>query len=141
VLQVSFMKVSRHKIATVLSNQTFKPGLDVAMFSREVAAYLLDTGRTSELSSLLRDVVQNRAEQGVVEVTAVSAHTLDDTARADIEQEARKQYKYAKQIIIHEVIDLTVIGGVRLEFPTEQLDLSIRYRLNRFKQLTSAGKD
>jgi F0F1-type ATP synthase delta subunit len=34
-----------------------------------------------------------------------------------------------------------VIGGVRLSLANQQLDLSVESKLNKFKQLTAAGKE
>jgi F0F1-type ATP synthase delta subunit len=134
------MKTPRHEIAAVLAKQTLAPGFKASDMSRSVAAYLLESGRTGELESLLRDVIEVRARHGVVEVVAVSAYKLSDSVKADIKREVRKRYPDAKQIIITEQIDEDIVAGVRLEFPGEQLDLSVRNTLNRFKQLTSAGE-
>lgn len=133
------MKIARHQIADVLAKRTLAPGFKVADMRREIAAYLLETGRTGELESLLRDIIEIRAEHGVVEVTAASAHSLTPKLETDIKREVRKQYPHAKQIVITEQIDPNVVAGVRLEFPAEQLDLTVRNKLNRFKQLTTAG--
>lgn len=134
------MKIPRHQIAAELAQRTLGT-LDVKAFATEVAAYLLDTGRTGELDSLLRDIMQYRAEHGIVEVIAASAHPLTAEVKADIEAKVKAMYPDAKQIIISEVQDDSVIGGVRLDLANEQLDLSVRAKLNHFKQLTLAGKE
>ncbi len=131
------MKTPRRKIAALLAERSLAAGADAGKLSREIAAYLLQTGRTGELSSLLRDVQQLRAEHGVVEVMAATAHDLSAGARKDIEAFVMQLYPDAKQIIISEVRDEDVIGGVRLELANQQLDLSVRGKLNRFKQLTA----
>lgn len=132
------MKTPRRKIASLLAERSLKSGADAGKLSREIAAYLLQTGRTGELSSLLRDVQQIRAEHGIVEVMAATAHELSAAARKDIEAYIRQLYPDAQQIIISEVRDADVIGGVRLELANQQLDLSVRGKLNRFKQRASA---
>lgn len=134
------MKTSRHKIADFLAERSLQPGVDSEKLSREIAAYLLETGRTGELSSLSRDIMQRRAEQGAVEVTAISAHPLTGDLRKEIKDKIRVFYPQAKRISINESVDPEMLGGVRLELANEQLDLSVRSKLNRFKQLTS-GKD
>lgn len=135
------MKTSRHKIADFLAGQTLQSGIDAKKLSRKIAAFLLETGRTGELTSLSRDIMQKRAEKGVVEVTAVSAHPLSEQLRKEIKDNISVFYPQAKKIIINEVTDTNMIGGVRLELANQQLDLTVRSRLNRFKQLTTAGKD
>lgn len=133
------MKTPRHKIAVYLAERTLAPSVDVRKLSREVAAYLLETGRTGELGSLLRDIQDLRADKGVVEVKAVTAHPLSDAARTDIQKQVKQLYPDAKRVIVSEAIDPDLIGGVRLELAHQQLDLSIRGKLNRFKQRTAVN--
>jgi F0F1-type ATP synthase delta subunit len=138
-------KVSRLKIAAALADKADRAGVSTASLSQEIAAYLLVSRRTSELDSLLRDVMEIRSTRGIVEVTAVTAHPLTAAVRADIEREARTYLltaagaPAASKIIISERLDESVVGGVRLELANQQLDLSVRAKLNRFKQLTTAG--
>lgn len=134
------MKASRTRLAKFVADQTLAEGAS-PRFTREIAAYLLNEGRVDELDSLLRDVQADWAEAGHVEVTARSAFPLTATVKADIRNEVKKIYPSAKQIVINEVADPDVVGGVRLNLPDLQLDLSIRTKLNRFKQAVTAGKD
>jgi F0F1-type ATP synthase delta subunit len=133
------MKTPRTTISRTISDKTLS-GMDSARLSQEVAAFLLSEGRVSELDSILRDVQADRAEAGYVEVIAASAHSLSAPARTDIAKQVRRLYPFAKRVIISEVRDAEVLGGVRLSFANQQLDLSVEAKLNKFKQLT-AGKD
>lgn len=134
------MKVARTRIACTVADQTLKHGVS-RRFTQELAAYLLSERRTGELDSLLRDVQANWAEAGHVEVIASSAFPLTAAVRSDITKRVKVLYPQAKQIIINEAHDSEVIGGVRLTLPDRQLDLSIRTKLNKFKQLATTGKD
>lgn len=127
-------KVPRNELVGVLAGLSGK--LPARKFTREVASYLLRENRTGELDSLARDWISYRARQGVVEVTALSAHKLSAAALSEIKRKVKQAYPDARQIIINEKLDAGIIGGVRLEFPDKQLDLSIRNKLNKFKQLT-----
>ena len=131
------MKEPTHKVAHVLAQQTLAADFNEQQFVREVAAYLLDTGRTGQLNSIARDMVKERAAKGVVEVTVVSARELTDAVRADIRAQVEKLYPNATRIVMNERREASVIGGVRLEFPEQQLDLSVRNKLNRLKALTT----
>jgi F0F1-type ATP synthase delta subunit len=131
------MKEPTHKVAHVLAKKTLEADFDERQFVREVAAYLLDTGRTGQLNSIARDMVKERAEAGVVEVTVVSAHELNDSIRADIRAQVETLYPNVTRIVMNERLDESVVGGVRLEFPEQQLDLSVRNKLNRLKALTT----
>ncbi|HET7673523.1 MAG TPA: F0F1 ATP synthase subunit delta [Candidatus Saccharimonadales bacterium] len=135
------MKTPRHKIAEFLAERTLRQDVDTKALSQEIAAFLLETGRTGELTSLSRDIMQKRAQKGVVEVTAVSAHKLTAQLGKEIKDKIRAFYPEAKEIVINEVTEPNMIGGVRLELANQQLDLTVRSRLNRFKQLTTSGKD
>lgn len=138
-------KVSRLKIASAVADKIDLAKTSQADLSREIAAYLLETRRTSELASLMRDLMQVRADRGIVEVTAVTAHPLGAAVRTDIVKKIQTHLltaagaPAASKLIISQQLDPSVVGGVRLELANQQLDLSVRAKLNRFKQLTNSG--
>ena len=134
------MKTPRTRIASVIADRTLRQGAS-AQLSSEVAAYLLAERRVSELDSILRDVQAGWAAAGHVEVIATSAHALTAEVKADITNQVTALYPDAKRVIVTEAHDPEVIGGVRLELANQQLDLSVEAKLNKFKQLTSKGKD
>jgi F0F1-type ATP synthase delta subunit len=134
------MKVARTRIAQAIADRTLQQG-ESKQLGRELAAYLLSEGRTGELDSLLRDIQHDWAEAGHVEVIAASAFPLTETIRNDITERVKTVYPQAKEVIINETHDPEVIGGVRLSLPDRQLDLSVRSKLNKFKQLATQGKD
>jgi len=134
------MKQPRTKIARVIADKTLQDGSSKKL-SREVAAYLLSEGRVNELDSVLRDVQADWAAAGYVEVLAASAHELTAAVKADITRQVKHLHPEAKQVIVTEVRDPAVIGGVKLNFANQQLDLSVQAKLNKFKQLAATGKD
>ncbi|PIZ61688.1 hypothetical protein COY17_03765 [Candidatus Saccharibacteria bacterium CG_4_10_14_0_2_um_filter_52_9] len=134
------MKQSRTKLAGNIADKTLKHGV-TKRYSQQLAAYLLSERRVSELDSLLRDVQADWAAAGFVEVIAASAHPLTVAIKADIRQQVKRLYPAAKQIIVTEAHDPDLIGGVRLSLANQQLDMSVEAKLNKFKQLTTAGKD
>lgn len=105
--------------------------------AQAIASYLLQTGGTAGLQPLMRDVMQLRMQQGIVEVVAVTAHALTDANKHDIETQVRALHPNAKQIIIAEQIDASMIGGIRLDFPDAQLDSTVHHSLRTLKQLTA----
>lgn len=131
------MKASRSELAPILDKLSAK--LPAKQLADEVAGYLLDNNLTGQLDSVARDLVNYRAEKGSVEVTAVSAHQLSAAALLEVRQQVKRLYPPARRIIINQRIDQSQIGGLRLELPGRQLDLSLRGKLNQFKRLT-AGK-
>jgi F0F1-type ATP synthase delta subunit len=135
------MKAPRTRIARTVADTALKQN-DTKAYAREIAAYLLSTGRVDELDSLLRDVQAVWADQGYVEVLARSAFPLSQTVKTDIEAQVRELYPMAKTVVVSEVADPSVVGGVQLSVAgTQQLDLSVQAKLNQFKRLTGAGKE
>jgi len=132
------MKVSRRKIAEVINDQ-IESGESLSKLSKEIAAYLLAEGRYSELPSLMRDVMELRAGQGLVEVTATSAFVLDSKVKTDLVQLVKAAKPKTKKVIIDEKINSDLVGGLKLDMINQSLDLSIKAKLNRLKQLSSPG--
>jgi F-type H+-transporting ATPase subunit delta len=133
-------KVPRHEIADVIAKQSLQ-NVPSEQLAREIAAYLISQHRISELDSLVRDILQYRADHGIVEVTATSSHALNDEIRKNIRADIQELYPSAEQIIINEELDESIMGGIRLSLANQQFDASIRSKLNHFKQLTVAGKE
>lgn len=134
------MKTSRTVVSQTLADRLLRFGPSKKL-DREIAAYLLLEHRVGELDSLLRDIQADWATAGYVEVVAASAYPLSQKVKADIKYQIKKLYPKAKQVVISEVHDPKIIGGVRLDLANQQLDLSVEAKLNKFKQLTTAGKD
>ena len=129
------MKTPRTRIARTIADRTLKSGSSSEL-AKEIAAYLLSENRIGELDSILRDVQADWAEAGYVEVLASSAHPISADIRANITNQVTSLYPDAKQVIVTEVLDPEVIGGVRLGLANQQLDLSVEAKLNKFKQIT-----
>ena len=133
------MKMSRFRIASTIADATLAAGVTKA-YAKEIAAYLLAERRVGELDSLLRDIQAEWAAKGYVEVLARSAHPLTADVISDIVARVRALYPAAKQVVVTEASDPSVVGGVRINLANQQLDLSVQAKLNKFKQLTGAGK-
>jgi F0F1-type ATP synthase delta subunit len=130
---------TEHRLAEVIGARTLHTS-DFHQLALELAAYLLDSGQTYELEPLMRDIMAYRAHHGVVEATTVSAHQLSTQDITDIEQILRQEYPRASSLLIDKAEDPNVIGGVKLNMPGEQLDLTVRAKVNTFKRLTTAGE-
>ena len=134
------MKQPRHLLVEAIAERTLNVK-DSSKLAREIAAYLLSENRVSELDSILRDIIEYRAERGIVEATVVSAHTITDEVKGDIRAIMSRDYPAASSITVSERLDPDVVGGVRIDLPHEQLDLTVRSQLAHFKRLTMAGKE
>ncbi|HSX47420.1 MAG TPA: F0F1 ATP synthase subunit delta [Patescibacteria group bacterium] len=129
------MKTSRRSIAQIIASQTLSPKYSSKKQSKKTAAYLVSEGRVRELNSILRDVQSDWAEAGYVEVEAVCAHQIDKNNQQIIKSQIAKLYPKAKKINITEVIDPNILGGIRLNVVNDQLDISLRTKLNNFENL------
>lgn len=127
-------------MASTIAAKTRQDGISKD-YAKEIAALLLFEGRAGELDSLLRDIQADWAEHGYVEVLARSAHPLTDAVKAEIAERVKQVYPQAEKVVVTEVSDPSVVGGVKIRLAHQQLDLTVEAKLNKFKQLTGAGKE
>lgn len=126
-------KLSRRSIANYVARQLAGGTPKVKKHTIELlAAYLVDTGRTSELMAILRDIEAALVTIGHAHVTVTSAHELSDATLKAI-----KNYTTTKtgapKVSLETVIDESVLGGVKLELPGRQLDATIKHQLATLK--------
>jgi|JI10StandDraft_1071094.scaffolds.fasta_scaffold531064_2 F0F1-type ATP synthase delta subunit len=103
-------------------------------FANAVASYVVSGQSKVQLHSLIRDIMKYRQANGIIEAVVCSAHPLNEQIRSDIEALVRTEFKAAKSVIISERLDPSVLGGVKIEFPGEQLDASLSARLQTLKR-------
>lgn len=112
---------------------------DTAQLSREIAAFLISESRESDLESVMRDVMRLRRSQGVLEADVQSAHELDAATLVELTELIRQEFPAAKQVVTDQTIRSELIGGVRIATADEQLDMTVRGKLDTFKRLTHGG--
>lgn len=132
--------ISRAHLSEVIGERTLETS-DSKELAREVAAYLLDTNRTADLDSLLRDIMEYRAIHGVIDAEAVSAHEIAESTIKDIIKIIEAEYPKATTVQVERRVDPSVIGGIRVDMANEQLDLTVRDQLDTFKRLTANIKE
>lgn len=130
----------RTDLAITIASTSIKNGVS-NKYAQEIAAYILDNRLTNEVESLLRDIQADWATNGHLEVLAYSAHPLSNSIKDEIRQQVKKTEPGVKTIVVTEIEDPEVIGGVRISLPGRQLDLSVEAKLNKFKSLVSSGKE
>ena len=124
-------KLSRRSLATYVSDTLIK-GTDSAKVVRELAAYLIESRRTKELELIVRDVNYNLAQNGIVGATLTSAFELEVETKAAIERFVAAHTK-ASKVSIDTVIEPSVLGGVKISLPGEELDQTISHQLTVLK--------
>ena len=132
--------ISRLELAEIIGKHTLNVEATDEL-KAAIAAFLIEEKISDELDSLMRDVQAYRASQGYLEATVVSAYPLNDVVRKDVQDLLKQEFPDAKKISLNERTDPSVIGGVRIEMAGEELDLTVKAKLNTFKRLTAARKD
>jgi F0F1-type ATP synthase delta subunit len=123
-------RISRRKLAHHAADR-LQRGDKVQVVFDELAAYLLESGRKSEATLVVRDIEAALLEYGIVVVTAVSARALSAEAKRDIEAFVRTSYPHVQQVALRESIDPSVIGGVALHFADKSLDTTVKTKLEK----------
>lgn len=132
------MTIARSDLAAILGERTLHVR-NVKHLAAAIAAYLLEERRTADLESLIRDILQYRLEHGIVEATVVTAHDLSREVIQDVQQLLHKEYPHARKLNIDALVNPSVVGGLRIELPNEQLDMTVQTKLDTFKRLTATG--
>ena len=131
-------KTPRDEIARAIV-QKLNSTQDTQTVVQEIAAYLVTEGRESELESIMRDVMAEREQDGVVEADVRVAHELSAETLAEFAEVVRAEFPAAQTVVLGQTTDSAMVGGARITTAHEQLDLSIRGKLDIFKRLTHRG--
>jgi F0F1-type ATP synthase delta subunit len=123
-------KLSRRSLAMYIATQLV--GGDRTKVVKELAAYLVDTRRTKELSLIIRDINFYLSEVGITSATVTSAYDLSAETKKAIEKFIALRTK-SSEVAIETEIDPAVIGGVKISLPGYELDQTIAYQLTALK--------
>ncbi len=122
--------ISRRKLAEHAVERIVR-GDAVDAVIREMAAFLIDTGRKREAELVVRAIETALLSRGTALVTVTTARTLSDTAKQDVERFVKSQYEGVKSVIIRELIDETVLAGIKISLPDAQLDATAKTKLEK----------
>ncbi|MBL8122043.1 F0F1 ATP synthase subunit delta [Candidatus Saccharibacteria bacterium] len=120
-------KLSRRKLAQYVASRVQGGHVPEAVL-QEVAAYLVESRRVREMPLLVRAIEDALLEHGVVVATVTSARPLDDTLR-----EAVKAQAGGAEVHLREIIDSSVLGGVRLQTPDALFDGTVQHKLQALR--------
>lgn len=124
-------RVSRRKISGYIAEQLVA-GASPEPLVRQLAALLIETGRTGEVGLIVRDIEYELAQRGIVMATLTSAFDLDAATTAAVTALITAQTD-ATQVKLRSVIDQGVLGGVKIDLPGRQLDSTIARRLTTLR--------
>ena len=121
-------KISRRKLAQYVVD-SFNNGTSLSGLLREVAAYLVATGRTREAELVVRAIEDMLAARGSVVTRVTTARPMSDTLKREI-----TALVDADTVYIDEIVDPDIMGGVRIETPGKILDATLKRKLLALRQ-------
>lgn len=122
-------EVSRRKLANYFADQLLAGKKGVV---DQLAAYLIDTGRTKEAELIVRDIEDALATRGTVVADIQSAHALTKETQAAL-SDFLKRTTQAKRVELRHVVDESLLGGVRIGVPGAEIDTTLRRKLTNLK--------
>jgi ATP synthase F1, delta subunit len=97
---------------------------------KELAAYLIETGRVRDLNQVVATIEEALASRGAVVATVTTARPLSpENKQAIVEQFTPT----GAELYIREQIDPSVIGGFKIELPGSQFDGTVIHKLTTLK--------
>lgn len=123
------MKYSRRALADMVLAQ---PPKKRSAAVKAVASYLVSNGRSAEVELLAKQIAFAAQQRGHTMATVTSAHELDNTIRAELKKMV-KDLEKTDDVELQEHIDASLLGGVVIDTPRHEVDLSLSGRLNRLK--------
>lgn len=124
-------KLSRRAIAEHIAHRLIA-GDSQKKLLEQLAAYLIETRRTNELSLMVRDIQYYLAENGYVSGSITSAFTLTEASKKAIHAFVKAETN-ASQIHLDTNVDSSVLGGVKLSLPGKELDTTIARKITLLK--------
>jgi F-type H+-transporting ATPase subunit delta len=130
-------KLSRRALAQYIADNALDAKKRATVL-QQLAGYLVQSRRTKEVDLIVRDVEVALLSRGIVMGTIVSAYDLSVDMKRAIEALVTRQTG-AKSVSLDQIIDPSVIGGMKLSLPGQELDQTIRHQLTvlktRFKKV------
>jgi F0F1-type ATP synthase delta subunit len=123
------LRLSRRKLSAYLADELIAGKKDVPA---RLAAFLLDTNRMRELPLIVRDIEDALATRGIVIADIDSAYKLTADTTKQLESFVKNKTG-AKQVHFRTAIDETLLGGVRVNLPGQELDATLRRKLTNLK--------
>jgi F-type H+-transporting ATPase subunit delta len=109
------------------------PQLGLDPLTANFVGVLARNGRKGELRNVIRAYRRLAAEhRGETTAEVVSARPLNDDQLAALRQQLRT--RAGRDVTIDATVDPTILGGIVVKLGSQQIDASIRTKLNRLAQ-------
>lgn len=127
------MKVSRRVLARFVAKELVDGSVKSREnIIRELAAYVVEHRLQDQLELLLADIAVNLSTYGYVEATVTSARPLTEDIKKELTAYV-KRIENAKEVILQEAVEPSLIGGVIIETPNQRFDSSLATKLKRLR--------
>lgn len=122
--------VSRRKLARFVAEELQSGDGNDAI--TKAAAYLIETGQTHSVGLLVRDIEEILAESGIVVADITSARPLGKEDKSAI-----AELLNARELHAREIVDASVLGGMRVEMSGKRLDATLKHKIDLLKEIDS----
>lgn len=120
-------KVTLKQLA-VVTVDALEKGQSVDKVAKQLAGLLIAERRSRDIAGLVRAVEKEFDRRGKVQVTVTSANKVDNATMSKLAQALDVKNPY-----FYEVIDQSVIGGVKASSLDKEIDLTVKGKLMQFK--------
>ena len=121
--------ISQRRLAAYVAGQLLASG-DKKRLIKELAAYLIETGRVRNLNQVVVAIEEALASRGAVVATVTTARPLSPENKQAIVKQFTPP---GAKLYIREQIDPSVIGGFKIELPGSQFDGTVIHKLTTLK--------
>ena len=121
--------ISQRRLAAYVAGQLLASG-DKKRLIKELAAYLIETGRVRDLNQAVAAIEEALASRGAVVATVTTARPLSPENKQAI---VKHFTPTGTKLYIREQIDPSVIGGFKIELPGSQFDGTVIHKLTTLK--------
>lgn len=129
-------KVSRRRLARTIAVKLLAEPTRHKHWLKVTAAYLMEHGMAEDLDLVVNDIAHELHKQsGHLLVDVTSARKLSDAVRADLTR-TLKQATGASKVELSEHLDPSLLGGLIARTPDQQLDASVRTKLNQLRTVS-----
>jgi F-type H+-transporting ATPase subunit delta len=123
-------RLSRRKLAEYSADQLLAGKKETVL--QELAAYLIEKKRVSELDLIIRDIEAALLLRGIAIADVVTARTLTSETQAHIEAFIASKHP-GTTVQLRTRVEPDVLGGAKIGLAGEELDATIRRKLTTLK--------
>jgi F0F1-type ATP synthase delta subunit len=124
-------RLSRRAVAEYIATGLIE-GQSKKKLLQQLAGYLVDAKRTSELELIIRDIEFSLSEKGIVQASIVSAFDLTAETKEALEAFVKTKTN-ATHVSLSNMVDPAVLGGVKIVTPGRELDQTVARQLTVLK--------